>query len=111
MQLTQFIDRVSTLCGFDDSIEVLRLAYLMANRVDSLDQLDDDNQLQECYRRVVMQLQVATDQHLAVSKQLDRLADSEPTEFTPDHVWALVRAIKTQSAILQMFQGQCTTTP
>lgn len=105
MHIEQLIDRVASVCGLTETTEKLRMAYLVTMQVDQLDDLACDDKLAQCCRRVAMQLQSATDQHLAVSEELDRLADSQPCEFTPEHVWALVRAIKIQSKFLELYQG------
>jgi len=36
---------------------------------------------------------------------LEELASSDPKKFTQDQVWVLIRAIKVQSQILQMYVG------
>ena len=35
-----------------------------------------------------------------------RLASSDPRDFTPDQIWVLIRAIKVQSQVLQLYVGQ-----
>ncbi len=81
------------------------MAFLVALRVDQLDSLTDDS-LRRHYNDVTLELQSATDQHAAVSEELDSLASSQPCEFSPDHVWTLVRAIKVQSRCLQIYLGR-----
>ena len=81
------------------------MAVLVALRVDQLDSLTDDS-LRRHYNDVALELQSATDQHAAVSEELDSLASSQPCEFSPDHVWTLVRAIKVQSRCLQIYLGR-----
>jgi hypothetical protein len=34
------------------------------------------------------------------------LARSDPQKFTPDQIWILIRAIKVQSQILQLYVGE-----
>jgi hypothetical protein len=55
-----------------------------------------------------MRLQAATDQHAAMTRELEELAESDPTKFCPERIWVLIRAIKVQSQILQMYLGQPT---
>ena len=81
------------------------MAFLVSLRVDQLDSLTDDS-LRRHYNDVTLELQSATDQHAAVSEELDSLASSQPCEFSPDHVWTLVRAIKVQSRCLQIYLGR-----
>ncbi len=107
MQLNQFVSRIASITGLEDSVDVLRLCFLVANQVGDLNSLREntDESLESCCRRVILQLQMAIDQNQAVSEELDLIADTEACEFTPDHVWTLVRAIKTQSSLLQLYQG------
>jgi hypothetical protein len=105
MQIDNLIERVASICGLNDPTEKLRMAYLISLSVDHLSELANDEVLAQCCRDVALRLQSATDQHLAISDELEQLADSQPCEFTPEHVWALVRAIKIQSRFLELYQG------
>lgn len=110
MQIYELIDRLSVLCQHSSDFamsesELLRLAFLISLRVDDLNELDDDS-LDYHFRNVVTDLQAATEQHAAISDELDQLASTQPCEFSPDHVWTLVRAIKVQSRFLQMYLGK-----
>ena len=53
-----------------------------------------------------VRLQAATDQHAAMTEELESLARSDPREFTPDQIWVLIRAIKVQGQILQLYLGE-----
>ena len=105
MQIYEIIDRLACYCGHRDESELLRLAFLISLRVESLSELDDAS-LAAHLDAVTSELEVATEQHAAVSEELDQLADTLPCEFSPDHVWALVRAIKAQGRFLQMYLGR-----
>lgn len=105
MQIYEIIDRLACYCGHRDESELLRMAFLISLRVESLSELDDEA-LQAHLAAVTNELQVATEQHAEVSEELDQLADTLPCEFSPDHVWTLVRAIKSQSRFLQMYLGR-----
>ena len=52
-----------------------------------------------------MRLQAATDQHAAMTEELEDLAQTDPRQFSSDQIWILIRAIKVQSQILQMYVG------
>jgi hypothetical protein len=45
-------------------------------------------------------LQLATDQHAAMTQELEDLAASDPSSFSQDQIWVLIRAIKVQSQVL-----------
>lgn len=83
----------------------LRYALLLAVQNEKLSDLSDSGELTRQCDQVSMQLNATTDQHAAVSDELESLAATTPCEFTPDHVWSLVRAIKVQSQILNMYLG------
>ncbi|MBL8827161.1 MAG: hypothetical protein JNM18_09255 [Planctomycetaceae bacterium] len=86
--------------------DVARLCLLLANQVDDISQLNDDHRLTEAWQKTGWRLQVASDQHAAMTEELERLASSTPNSLTPNQIWVLVRAIKVQSQILQMYLGQ-----
>ncbi len=104
MQIYEIINRLAAYCGHREESELLRLAFLISLRVESLSELDEAA-LEAYCEEVTLELQVATEQHAAVSEELDQLADTMPCEFSPDHVWTLVRAIKAQGRFLQMYLG------
>ena len=85
--------------------DVARLCLLMTNIVEDLQSLEDDDRLADAYRDANLRLQAATDQHCAVTQELEDLAMSDPKNFDRDQIWVLLRAIKVQSQILQMYIG------
>jgi hypothetical protein len=40
-----------------------------------------------------------------MTEELESLARSDPRKFTPEQIWVLIRAIKVQSQILQLYVG------
>lgn len=88
-----------------DSSDVARLCLLLTNAVDDLAQLEDQQTLSHLWNKVSLQLQSATDQHAAMTMELEELARSDPRQFSPDQIWVLIRAIKVQSQILQLYVG------
>lgn len=85
--------------------DVARLCLLLTNLVDDLDMLHDQRALHDAWKRAGLKLQVATDQHAAMTEELEALAASDPQSFTQDQIWILIRAIKVQSQVLQMYVG------
>jgi hypothetical protein len=85
--------------------DVARLCLLLANSADELDSLRDQRRLHDAWTRTGLKLQVATDQHAAMTEELEALAASDPKTFTQDQIWVLIRAIKVQSQVLQMYVG------
>ena len=86
--------------------DVARLCLLLTNSIENLDQLQDETCLQDASREMHMRLQAATDQHAAMTRELEELASSDPQKFHPEQIWVLIRAIKVQGQILQMYLGQ-----
>lgn len=89
-----------------DTGDVARLCLLLSNTVENLTALEDQTSLADAWQKVSLQLQSATDQHAAMTLELEELASSDPKQFSPDQIWVLIRAIKVQSQILQMYVGQ-----
>lgn len=85
--------------------DVARLCLLLSNRVDDLSELEDDQALTAAWQDMGLRLQAATDQHAAMTDELDDLAHSDPRKFSPEQIWVLIRAIKVQSQILQLYVG------
>jgi hypothetical protein len=88
--------------------DVARLCLLLANYVDDMGDLDGEERLSRAWQEMGIRLQAATDQHAAMTEDLEELSRRDPAEFTIDQVWTLIRAIKVQSQILQLYVGQPT---
>ncbi|QDU55139.1 hypothetical protein Pan181_13250 [Aeoliella mucimassa] len=85
--------------------DVARLCLLLTNEYADLEQLVDGPTLQRAWRETGLRLQLATDQHAAMAQELEELASGDPKSFTQEQIWVLIRAIKVQSQILQMYVG------
>lgn len=101
-ELAQHIQKIQPNASLPD---VARLCLLLANSVDDLPSLRDGRTLQDAWKRTGLKLQVATDQHAAMTEELEQLAASNPENFSKDQIWVLIRAIKVQSQVLQMYVG------
>ena len=85
--------------------DVARLCLLLTNEYGDLCELGDGGSLQRAWKETGLRLQLATDQHAAMTQELEELATSDPKTFTQEQIWVLIRAIKVQSQILQMYVG------
>jgi hypothetical protein len=101
-ELAQQIERTQPNASPQD---VARLCLLLSNSVGDLEMLRDPRELGAAWKRAGLQLQVATDQHAAMTQELEELASSDPQNFDQDQIWILIRAIKVQSQVLQMYVG------
>src|SRR5262249_24094483 len=61
-----------------------RLCLLLATFVDDVDTLDDEDRLQKAWQDMSIRLQAATDQHPAMTEELESLAGSSSQEFTAE---------------------------
>jgi hypothetical protein len=101
-ELAQRIERLQPTATPQD---VARLCLLLTNCVGELEALREAGSLSAAWKRTGLQLQVATDQHAAMTAELEALAASDPKSFDQDQIWVLIRAIKVQSQVLQMYVG------
>jgi len=91
-----------------DASDVARLCLLLCTSNNDIDQLSDVDRLTDAWNEMGLKLQAATDQHTAMTEELETLAASDPRQFRPEQIWILIRAIKVQSQILQLYIGQPT---
>jgi hypothetical protein len=85
--------------------DVARLCLLLTNYVPDVTVLEDADLLAATWREMGMRLQAATDQHAAMTEDLEQLAATDPRQFSASQIWVLLRAIKVQSQILQLYVG------
>ena len=85
--------------------DVARLCLLLANAVGDVSTLQDDKRLAEAWREISIRVQAATDQHAAMTAELETLSQSDVAELGEHQFWTLLRAIKVQSQVLQFYVG------
>ena len=86
--------------------DVARLCLLLGNSVDNVDALEDPAVFTTAWQSMGLRLQAATDQHAAMTEELENLAKSDPQSLSPEQVWVLVRAVRVQGQVLQLYLGQ-----
>ncbi len=106
MNCTDLAKRIEEIRPEADARDVARLCLLLSNSADSMETLAEDAKLTAAWKDMDMRLQAATDQHAAMTEELECLARSDPQKFNPDQIWILIRAIKVQSQILQLYVGE-----
>jgi len=89
---------------------IARQCLMLLNSIDDSAELDHDELYQEILADTRLHFQAATDQHAAMTQELEELACSDPREFSPDQIWILVRAIKVQSQVLKLYAGSSSPT-
>ena len=105
MNCNELAEKIQVLQPEATPQDVARLCLLLANDSNQMDILSDTEQLKSAWTEISMKLQAATDQHAAMTQELEALAESDPEKFSQDQIWVLVRAIKVQSQVLQMYVG------
>ncbi len=105
MTCQELAARIERLYPEADPREVARLCLLLATYVPKLEQLRDDQSLYQAWREIGLRLQAATDQHTAMTEELEQLARTPAAHFTPEQIQTLIRAIKVQSQVLQLYVG------
>lgn len=111
LDAAELVEKIASLKPELEQTEALRLSLLVAQQVDSIDDLLEQGELERLCEHTCLQLGAATDQHEAVAGELDSLATTQPCDFSTDHLWTLVRAIKVQSQVLNLYLGASTQRP
>ena len=106
MNCTDLAERIQRFEPNADIKDVSRLCLLLSMAADNPTELQDDETLKQFWREASLRLQFATDQHAAMTEELEELAASDPKQFSSEQIWVLVRAIKVQSQILQLYIGE-----
>ncbi len=88
-----------------DALEVARMCTLICSSVPDRSILEDDAKFLKVWEEVNLRLQAATDQHSAVTEELESLTNSDPQEFSHEQIWVLVRSIKVQNQLLRLYVG------
>ncbi|MDB4756566.1 hypothetical protein OAG51_03960 [Pirellulaceae bacterium] len=105
MNCTTLAEHVKRLQPEASTRDIARLCLLLSNAVEEVDELDNPECLEDTWNEISLRLQAATDQHAAMTEELEALARSDPRRFTPDQIWILIRAIKVQSQVLRLYVG------
>ena len=106
MTCHELAERVNQLEPGASPQDVARICLLLANNHADIDTFADESRLKQACQQTSLKLQLATDQHAAMTQELEELAGSDPEKFSQEQVWILIRAIKVQSQVLQLYVGQ-----
>lgn len=105
MTCTQIAAKIEKFNPNATALDVARMCALICSAVSDHRQLEDDTYFLQIWDEVNMRIQAATDQHEAVTEELEELATSDPHDFSPDQIWVLVRSIKVQNQLLRLYVG------
>ena len=110
MNCQELARRIETFRPQADMRDVARLCLLLSNSTEDIEKLADNNELAKAWKEVNLRLQASADQHAAMTEELEDLAESDPKRFSSEQIWILIRAIKVQSQILQLYIGDAALT-
>lgn len=105
MNCHQLAERIERIHPEATARDVARLCLLLSNHLDNMPALDSQAELAQAWHDMGIRLQAATDQHAAMTAELEELAGVAPESFSAEQVWSLIRAIKVQSQVLQLYIG------
>lgn len=105
MNCHELAERIERLYPTAAPAEVARLCLLLANQQGNLDDIDDDARLADAWQAIGIRLQAAADQHAAMTAELESVAAQAARGLAVEQIWTLIRAIKVQSQILQLYVG------
>ena len=106
MTCHELAKRLSELQPELSPVDVARLALMILTQCDDPDRLTDDTLLIKAWKNATFRLEAASDQHAAVAAELDMMCSDGPVQFTPDQLWVLLRAVKVQSQVLELYTDQ-----
>lgn len=95
----RLLDLQPTLAAED----VARLSLLILTSTDDAQSLADPATLEAAWKNASFRLEAASDQHAAVAQELEDMCGDGPIQFSPDQLWVLLRAVKVQSQLLELY--------
>ena len=106
MTCHQIAKRLADMRPDLSAIDVARLSLLILSQCEDTEALSSDDELRVAWKNAAFRLEAASDQHAAVAEELDSLCADGPVQFSPDQLWVLLRAVKVQSQVLELYTDQ-----
>jgi hypothetical protein len=78
---------------------------LLVLRTSGSGSLEDRASIATAARAASFRLDAATDQHSAMTAELEAIFGDGPVRFSADQIWTLLRAVKVQSQLLELYAG------
>ena len=103
MNCQQLAARLSSLQPELAPSDVARLCLLIFQNCPDPNQLSDEAYLMDQWRSVAFRLEIASQQHLGLTEELENWCKDGPMQFSPDQLWTLIRGIKVQSNYLDLY--------
>ncbi|MDE0862280.1 MAG: hypothetical protein OSA98_00735 [Rubripirellula sp.] len=99
-------ERITGLRPELSPIDVARLTLMILAQCDDERVFSDDKGLSAALHNASFRLEAASDQHAAVATELERLSADGPVDCTEEQLWVLLRAVKVQSQVLEIYTEQ-----
>lgn len=106
MTCQELANRLQTLAPELSPIDIARLSLMILTQTNDTDSLSSETELINAWKNASFRLEAASDQHAAVADELDQLCGDGPIEFSPDQLWLLLRAVKIQGQLLELYTDQ-----
>ncbi len=103
MTCEQLARKLAALHPQATPVEIARQCLLILNTQPDPNLLTDEDQLKVAIRAANFRLDAAADQHSAMAVELEQLCQDGPVRFSADQIWILLRAVKVQSQLLELF--------
>ncbi len=108
MKCSELAALVESLQPESSIVNTARLCLLISNRGDDeleLEQLRNPRALRAKWREVGLRLQAATDQHAAITEDIETLAKLDAATLDEEQIRTLFRAINLQRLMMSIYVG------
>ena len=108
MQTNELVDRIARHRPDLEPADLLRLALLVVVGDDNGGGGGDwhrgeDESLRQACDQASFRLDAIVDQYEAVGAEVHAVCSAGPMQFSPDQLWTLLRAVKVQSQMIDLF--------
>lgn len=85
--------------------EIAQLCLLIYRTLTPASRLESSAQVHQAARAAQFRLDAVADQHTAMTEELTELFGDGPLRFSADQIWTLLRAVKVQNQLLELYVG------
>ena len=110
MRCSEVAQKIERLKPHAAPIDIARMSAILLGTTNA-GQLETDESFLDFWDESVLRLQAVTDQHAAITEELNDLAGIDPMEFQAEQIWVLIRAIKVQNQLLKLQVGESVAEP
>jgi hypothetical protein len=104
MKCSEIAEQLESLFPMESSSSIARMILLMHNHARESFDWSDSGALLEHWQVTRAMMEAAADQHAAMTEELEGMCSEEtPVRFHPDQIWMLLRSIKVQSQMLELY--------